>query len=134
LASEALRRAVSGVLLGSAVVTVGCLLPSLLAEVKAPKDRKAAPAFTLKDSTGAALRLSDHKGKIVLLNFWATWCGPCKVEMPWFVEFERTYKDRGFDVIGVSMDEDGWISVKPYLATHKINYPVVIGNDQLAAS
>jgi peroxiredoxin len=106
----------------------------MIAEVKPPKDRKAAPIFTLKDSSGADLRLSEYKGKVVLLNFWATWCGPCKVEMPWFVEFEQTYKDRGFGVIGVSMDEEGWDVVKPYLATKHINYRVVVGTEQLSKS
>ena len=57
--------------------------------------RKAAPDFTLKDEQGRDVRLSDFKGKVVLLNFWATWCGPCKIEMPWFVDFQRKYKDRG---------------------------------------
>jgi thiol-disulfide isomerase/thioredoxin len=72
------------------------------------------------------------KGRVVLLNFWATWCGPCKIEIPWFMEFERTYKDRGLTVVGVSMDEDGWRSVRPYLAKQKMNYRIVIGDDKLS--
>src|SRR5271155_4161003 len=89
-------------------------------------DRKAAANFALADANGAPVKLSDYKGKVVLLNFWATWCGPCKVEIPWFIEFEKTYKDRGFATLGVSLDEDGWESVKPYIAQKKINYRVVI--------
>jgi peroxiredoxin len=100
--------------------------------VKREKDRKASPDFSLKDSTGALVKLSDMKGKVVLLNFWATWCGPCKVEIPWFMDFQKSYKDREFAVVGVSMDEDGWDAVKPYLEQHKINYRVVIGNDQIS--
>jgi thiol-disulfide isomerase/thioredoxin len=68
----------------------------------------------------------------VLLNFWATWCGPCRIEIPWFVTFEQQFKDRGFAVIGVSMDEDGWDSVKPYLEAKKVNYRVLMGNDTVA--
>jgi peroxiredoxin len=91
-----------------------------------------APDFTVNDSTGATLRLSDYRGKVVLLNFWATWCGPCKTEIPWFVEFERTHRDRGFAVIGISMDDDGWRSVRPYLEAHKINYPVAVDDGTVA--
>jgi peroxiredoxin len=104
------------------------------ADVKALKDGQAAPDFTLQDSTGADVRLSAYKGKVVLLNFWATWCGGCQVEIPWLMEFEKKYKDRGFVVIGISMDDDGWKSVKPYLAEKKLNYPVVIGSEKVSTS
>jgi cytochrome c biogenesis protein CcmG/thiol:disulfide interchange protein DsbE len=100
--------------------------------VKPEKDRKMAPEFDLKDAMGRTVKLSDYKGKIVLLNFWATWCGPCKLEIPWFIEFEQTYKDKGFAVLGVSMDEEGWEIVRPYIEKAKINYRMVIGNDSVA--
>ena len=93
------------------------------------KQQKPSVDFALKDSTGATVHLSDFRGKVVLLNFWATWCAPCKIEIPWFQEFQGKYKDRNFAVLGVSMDEDGWDSVRPYMAQHKFNYPVVVGND-----
>ena len=100
----------------------------------APVDnvRKTAPNFTLSDSKGAAIRLSDYKGKVVLLDFWATWCHGCKTEIPWYMEFQNKYKDKGLAVIGVSMDDDGWKSVKPFVEEQKMNYAVVIGNQELA--
>ena len=97
-------------------------------------DRKVAANFNLADATGAQVSMAGYKGKVVLLNFWATWCGPCKVEIPWFMEFNKTYKDKGLAVVGVSMDDDGWKSVKPYLAEKKMDYTVIVGNDQLAQS
>jgi peroxiredoxin len=102
------------------------------AAVKAEKDRRVAPDFVLKDADGKTVKLSDYKGKVVLLNFWATWCGPCKIEIPWFIDFEQRFKDRGFAVLGVSMDEDGWEIVKPYIEKHRVNYRNLLGNDSVA--
>ena len=102
------------------------------ASVKAGKDRKAAPDFELKDANGHTVRLSDYRGKVVLLDFWATWCGPCKIEIPWFREFERENKDKGFAVLGVAMDEEGWDVVKPFAHYMNINYRLVIGNESIA--
>jgi peroxiredoxin len=93
--------------------------------------RKLAPDFTLHDATGKAVKLSDFRGQVVLLNFWATWCAPCNVEIPWFIEFQRTYGQRNFAVLGVSFDDDGWQSVTPYVEAKKMNYPVLLGNDDL---
>lgn len=103
-------------------------------KVKADKDRKDAPEFSLKDADGRAVRLADYRGKVVLLNFWATWCGPCKIEMPWFIDFERKYKDRGFAVIGISMDEEGWQVVKPFITDMAVNYRILQGDDKTAQS
>jgi cytochrome c biogenesis protein CcmG/thiol:disulfide interchange protein DsbE len=99
--------------------------------VKSDAERKLAPDFTLKDANGRTVTLSEYKGKVVLLNFWATWCGPCKIEIPWFMDFEQQYKDRGFAVLGVSMDEEGWEAVKPYVEEKRINYRVALGNDSV---
>jgi peroxiredoxin len=103
-----------------------------LSTVKAQNDRKKAPEFALKDADGRTVRLSDFRGKVVLLNFWATWCPPCKLEIPWFIEFERKHKDQGFAVIGVSLDEDGWNSVKPFTSDLGINYRILLGDDSIA--
>jgi peroxiredoxin len=97
-----------------------------------PQLGQPAPDFTLTDSTGSPIKLSAYKGKVVLLDFWATWCHGCKVEIPWYVEFQNKYRDDGLTAIGVSMDDDGWKSVKPFLKEHQLSYPVVIGNQDLA--
>lgn len=118
---------------GMLVLNVNCgNTRSVRAAVKPEKDRKSAPEFSLKDAHGRVVKLSDYKGKVVLLNFWATWCGPCKIEIPWFIDFEQKFKDRGFAVLGVSMDEDGWEAVKPYIEKQKVNYRVVVASDEVA--
>jgi thiol-disulfide isomerase/thioredoxin len=93
--------------------------------------RKDAPGFSLTDSKGALVKLADYKGKVVLLDFWATWCTGCKVEIPWYVEFQKKYEGKGLASIGVAMDEEGWEKVKPYLAEHPISYPVIIGDSDV---
>lgn len=121
--------------LGIAGLLASCSDPSVHAanagRQETHNDRKPAPDFTLKDANGTSVKLSDYRGKVVLLNFWATWCGPCAMEIPWFEEFEQQYKAQGFEVLGVSMDEDGWKAIKPYLAEHKVNYRVLLGDDSV---
>jgi peroxiredoxin len=110
-------------------LVVAFALPAVApADLKPATSRKTAPDFTLTDAKGAPVKLSAYKGRVVLLDFWATWCTGCKVEIPWYVEFQSKYKNRGLSALGVSMDDDGWKSVKPFLQQHKINYPIVIGN------
>lgn len=118
------------VVLGSCTTTSSSA-HSAAAEKQSP-DRKLAPDFTLTDSNGQPVKLSDYRGKVVLLNFWATWCGPCQIEIPWFIEFEQQLKSKGFEVVGVSMDEEGWKAVKPYIAERKINYRILLGDETVS--
>jgi peroxiredoxin len=136
--SPARRRFLAGVALGTAAISVYLLWPVALhlaakaiLEAREVTLSKTAPDFTLSNAKGERLRLASYKGKVVLLNFWATWCGPCKVEIPWFIEFQKTYEEQRFTVLGVSMDEGGWSAVNPYVASQKVNYPIVLGNEQV---
>ena len=104
------------------------LTPNAPADLTPATSRKPAPGFSLEDSTGALIKLSSYKGRVVLLDFWATWCTGCKQEIPWYMEFQDKYGKSGLSAIGVSLDDDGWKSVKPFLQEHKVNYPIVIGN------
>jgi thiol-disulfide isomerase/thioredoxin len=101
----------------------------------------ASPDFTLKDLEDHDVSLSQFKGKAVLVNFWATWCGPCRIEIPWLVELQDKYATRGFTVLGVAMDEEGKSAVAPFVQKERfkvrgtlepMNYPVVLGNDATA--
>jgi thiol-disulfide isomerase/thioredoxin len=82
--------------------------------------------YSLKDVNNVSVKLSDYKGKVVLLDFWATWCGPCKVEIPWFIEFQQKYGKDGLQVVGVSVD-DTLAKLKPYVTEMKMSYPVLQG-------
>ena len=95
-------------------------------------ERKPAPEFALRDSGGKTITLKELRGKVVLLDFWATWCHGCKEEIPWFAEFHRKYAAQGLQVVGVSLDEEGWKAVRPFLATAKVPYPIVLGDGPLA--
>jgi peroxiredoxin len=92
-----------------------------------PVQKTANLNFKLKDMNGATVDLAALKGKVIVLDFWATWCPPCKVEIPWFVEFQNKYAARGFTVVGVSVD-DPMASLKPFAVQYKMNYPVLVGD------
>lgn len=90
------------------------------------------PEFSVPGIDGDMLSNDDLAGKVALVNFWATWCGPCKIEMPWFVEFQRKYKDRGFTVLAISLDEDGWDPVRAFAEQMEFNFPVALGGDPVS--
>jgi peroxiredoxin len=102
------------------------------ATVQPAAERKPAPEFALQDSSGKTVSLKNYRGKVVLLDFWATWCHGCKQEIPWFAEFQRKYGEKGLTVVGVSLDGDGWKVVKPFLQNADVPYRIVLGNDDTA--
>lgn len=118
---------ISASFLCRSLVTVAVSIVSLTAA----GSRAPAPPFSLIDTGGAPLSLSQYKGKVVLLDFWATWCTGCKVEIPWYMQFSDKYKRDGLVVLGVAMD-DTWQAVKPFVKEKKMNYPVVLGNKGIA--
>jgi peroxiredoxin len=97
-----------------------------------PKAKAAKLTFTLKDVDGKPVKLADFKGKVVVLNFWATWCVPCRAEIPALVELQAKYAGSGLQVIGVSVDDPAE-KMKPFVGQYKINYPVLqaLGNDSI---
>ena len=123
-----LRQTLMGITL-----TIAVALPFTAPADLTPRDsRKPPPGVALTNSRGRSVNLSAYKGRVVLLDFWATWCEGCKEEIPWFMEFQDKYNKTGLTVVGASLDDDGWKSVKPYLQEHKINYRIVIGTFESA--
>ncbi len=93
-----------------------------------------APDFELQTLDGKTMKLADLRGKAVLLNFWATWCEPCKIEIPWFVELQKQYGPQGFQIVGVAMDEDSNEEVAKFAQKMSINYPIVLGKESVEQS
>jgi len=104
-----------------------------MARRSAPRIAKStvAPDFSLESLDGKSVRLSDLRGKAVLLNFWATWCGPCKIEMPWFVELQNQYGAQGLQIVGVAMDDASKEDIAKFAKSMGVNYPILIGKESI---
>lgn len=129
------------------VLLLVCIAPALFCQQNvhavliASADRKPAPSFHLVGETEKKMQISDYRGKVVLLNFWATDCGGCILEIPSFIDLQGLYKDRGFTAVGVSVDisyeqlknaEEAWGKVRPFIQSHKINYPILMGDPSIS--
>lgn len=136
------------VMAASACALAVLAIPMLLSDARSGSDAGLAEApagavcsgegaarldFTLKDPSGGDVNLADYKGKVVLLNFWGTWCPPCRTEIPGFIELQETYRDRGFVIVGVAV-EDTPEAVRAYAADVKINYPLAMVQDDVDAA
>ncbi|KAA3611106.1 MAG: TlpA family protein disulfide reductase [Calditrichaeota bacterium] len=105
--------------------------PQNQAQQASQQEAPMAPAFTLQDVDGKKVSLADYKGKVVFLNFWATWCGPCRAEIPHFVELVDKYESEGFAILGISVDSpNDHKKIPDFMDKYKINYPVLLDDNK----
>jgi thiol-disulfide isomerase/thioredoxin len=119
-----------GLVVGLYFVNRFWIAPVTARGAKVMGEHPLAPEFSLTDLSGQKLELANYKGKVILLDFWATWCGPCRIEIPGFVELQNRYRAQGLVVIGISMD-DGPEPVKEFYQQYKMNYPVAVGDEKI---
>ncbi len=114
------------------VTLTGSAQSHIRAQLQPPENRKTASDFSLTDADGQAGELKQYRGKVLLLDFWATWCTGCKQEIPWFDGFQRQFGTEHLAVVGVSLDEGGWGVLKPFLAKTPVPYRVLLGDEATA--
>jgi thiol-disulfide isomerase/thioredoxin len=120
-----MRRTMRSAFRSATVLAIAILCAALAAA------QERAPNFSLKTSSGETVELNKLEGKAVVVNFWATWCGPCRAEIPGMAEIYAKYRSKGVEIIGVSLDEGGWKDVTPFVKRLGIPYPVVLGNEKV---
>jgi thiol-disulfide isomerase/thioredoxin len=117
------------------IMIVGALFIYLLVNPRTDttvgNGRAAAPDFTLMSLDGRPVKLSDYRGKVVVINFWATWCPPCRAEIPDLVAAQQHYRDRGVEILGIALDDEGREVVEPFVRDNGITYPVLIGDEAI---
>jgi thiol-disulfide isomerase/thioredoxin len=138
------RQAAEKLLAGAAKGELVAVPGSDTAQYVSPLDGKPAPAFALKDLSGKKVSLASYRGKAVLVNFWATWCGPCKIETPWLVELRNKYAAQGFEILGVDTEAEdlkpddaaGWAkdktAISKFVADEKVSYPMLLDGDSIS--
>jgi thiol-disulfide isomerase/thioredoxin len=128
-----------GLLVLLTFIAVSAATVFIMRETRGKTD--AGRTSSLKFHALDSAAMDAYKGKVVLVNFWATWCEPCRVEIPWLIEFQQKYSDRGFTILGVAMDEEGNSVVAPFVENERfnvngkplpMNYPIFLGNDEIA--
>jgi peroxiredoxin len=122
-----------GISVLSAVLVLAFVLPGCTRK-KEKAEKVAAPDFTLQDLAGRKVRLADLKGKVVLLEFWATWCPPCREAIPSIERLHEAYKDKGLAVLGISMDDGEWEDVRSFVKEYRIKYPVLKGTEEVSTA
>lgn len=131
------RTVIAGIAIGITILTFSVFLASRNPQPQAARpsaglQMKIAPDFLLTSLDGRSKKLSDYRGKVVLLNFWATWCAPCRVEMPTLVDLYNKYHAQGLEIVGVSLDDGRQERVARFVSEMKINYPILLGNQSVA--
>jgi peroxiredoxin len=133
-----MKRPVASLLLAATALAVAIALfliaatPS--ARVLEATEARPAPAWTLPDVDGRPVHSADFAGRVMVVDFWATWCPPCVKEVPGYVDLQRRYGERGLTVIGISLDRQGPEVVREFMRRHGVNYPMVMGDDAVVAA
>jgi thiol-disulfide isomerase/thioredoxin len=118
-------------LIGLLVTTLVCLETASARAQEVLSARTPAPDWELADLNGKPVKFSAFRGHVLIVDFWATWCVPCRIEIPHFVELQKQYGDKGLTIIGVSLDEQGPEVVKKFVKRLSVNYPIVMGNQKV---
>jgi len=130
--ANGIRRSRAGRLAGLVALALICFETTSALSQEASQARTAAPDWELTDLHNKRVKFSDFRGHVLIVDFWATWCGACRLEIPGFVDLKKQYGDKGLTVIGVSLDEQGADVVAKFVKRFGVNYPIVIGNEKVA--